>query len=823
MRSKAGIFLVVVLIVALAVVSPAAQDPTSGRKKLTLERLYSFPRLEGTAPRQPKWSDDGNRVAFLWNDEGMPFRDLWVFDVENGKRTRLTRLPHDPDEWTTPASHKDKKLKKYLRPANGLRSFEWAPDSQQLTFAFRGEIYLVRADGSAPVRRLTRTKGGERNPKFSPGSERLGFVSGGELHVRHLQTGETVQLTTNGGLDIEDEGQRHPGHSPGRFEWSPDGKWIAFAANDSSGFKGRLIPNYSGERVKAPNQNWRIAREGNSKTRLGVVPSAGGNTVWLTKKSDDYFYDWEWSPDGKAIATTRVEENQKNRSIDVIDVAAAIAKHEKDEEDKDKKGTTEDTEKENAEKKNEKKDKNDKKDKKPEWIRTLYSETDEKWICSLCQFVVWSPDSQQVLFGSERDGWNHLYLVAAAGSGEEPRQLTKGEWEVERRGAAVDMTPSFSPDGQTVYFTANKTDPSERNLFRILAAGGEVERITAGKGYSAAILSSDGKHMAFLYSSFAQPWDLYIKETNPAVSAVLTVTQSPLPEFAEYEWPQPAIFDFPARDGKNVRGLVFFPPLSLAVDVTREMRTKGRRNRPSGKRKSSPRKPPVINFVHGAGYAQAVLNRWGGYLTERFHFNQFVSQQGYLVIDVDYRGSSGYGRDWRTDVYLHLGGLDLEDEMAAMDHVGEQGWGDTGRAGVWGVSYGGFMTLMVMFNEPDAFRAGSAWASVTDWENYNRGYTQQRLRTPEDEPEAYKKSSPIHHVEGLKGKLQLVHGVVDPNVHFQDIMQLTDALVYAGKPFTQQFYPQSVHGWARPQVWIHSTRSMFQFFEEHVKGKGSEE
>lgn len=188
------------------------------------------------------------------------------------------------------------------------------------------------------------------------------------------------------------------------------------------------------------------------------------------------------------------------------------------------------------------------------------------------------------------------------------------------------------------------------------------------------------------------------------------------------------------------------------------------------------------------------------------------------MIDADYRGSSGYGRDWRTDVYLHLGGLDLQDELAAMDYLRTLRVADLDRAGVWGVSYGGFMTLMAMFNSPDTFKAGSAWASVTDWENYNRSYTQQRLRTPKDEPEAYKRSSPVHHVEGLKGALQLQHGVGDSNVHFQDIMQMTDALVHAGKPFTQQFYPQSNHGWARPEVWLHSTRSMFAFFEKHLKG-----
>ena len=824
MRKRIGIAVAVVIAVVGCVGgSVAVAEAQEAKKKLTLKRLYSYPRLEGTAPVQPEWSADSRKVAFLWNDEGMPFRDLWLYNAETGERTRLTRLPHDPDEWTTPASLRDKRLKKYLPPPAGLRNFEWAPDSQRLTFPFRGELYIVSVGGSEPARRLTKTKGGEANPKFSPDSGRLAFVSGGELHVRGLRTGETVQLTSNGGLDIEDEGERRPGTAPGTYKWSPDGEWIAFQWNNNGGVKGRLIANYSGERVTTRKQNWRIAREGNGKTRLGVVPAGGGNTVWLTEVSEDYYYDWEWSKDSNRIAVTRVEENQKNRFIEVIDVRAAIesAKARKE-------GTAEDSPRLRSGQAEGPEKGAEKKKKKPEWIRTLYREIDDRWICSLCNFVVWSPDDKQLLFSSEGDGWNHLYLIASDGSEEHPRQITRGEWEVNAYRLSADLTPQFDASGAFVYFTASKEDSSRRDLYAVyIGAQGEsgedrIVRLTERKGVNAGVVSKDGSRIALLFSSFAEPWDLYVggnKEIRMTAAAASgesnwkRMTESPLPEFSEYEWPQPRIVEYPARDGKTVRALLFYPP-GIPVNVRRNLSPAQRAR--SGRRRDIP-KVPVINFVHGAGYAQAVLNRWGGYHVQRFQFNQFASQQGYLVIDADYRGSSGYGRDWRTDVYLHLGGLDMQDELAAMDYLKTLGWADTERAGVWGVSYGGFMTLMLSFNAPDAFRAGSAWASVTDWENYNRGYTQQRLRTPKEQPEAYKRSSPIHHVEGLKNNLQLVHGVGDSNVHFQDIMQLTDALVAAGKPFTQQFYPQSNHGWVRPEVWIHSTRSMFEFFERHLK------
>jgi dipeptidyl aminopeptidase/acylaminoacyl peptidase len=453
---------------------------------------------------------------------------------------------------------------------------------------------------------------------------------------------------------------------------------------------------------------------------------------------------------------------------------------------------------------------------------------DDKWLCTdLCDAVAWSPDSRRILFMSERDGWNHLYRIDADEDEikvqveAEPerrrqgslRQLTRGAWQVEGWDSPVDLRPRFSRDGRRVYFTATKEDASVRHLYWVDMGGGDPYRLTDSVGYNAAAVSPDERRIALLLSSFSQPWELYVR-LNAQGEAWQRVTDSPLAEFEEYEWPQPRTVEFPSRDGKTVRALLFTPS-RIAVNLRKFAAPRGGPGRPPGPPASA--RAPVINFVHGAGYRQAVLNRWGGYYTPRFQFNQFLAQQGYAVIDVDYRGSSGYGRDWRTDVYLHLGGKDLEDELAAMAYLRQQEWVDAERAGIWGVSYGGFMTLMALFKSPETFKVGSAWAAVADWENYNRHYTQQRLRAPEEEPEAYRRSSPIHHVEGLNKPLQVIHGMVDDNVHFQDTVQLVDALVAAGKWFELLVYPESKHGWVRPEVWLHSTRATFEFFERHLK------
>jgi Tol biopolymer transport system component len=404
------------LILGLVVLPAAAQgQQAAGKKKLTLERLYQYPRLEGTPPTRAKWSPDSRKVAFLWNRAGMRFRDLWVYDAESGRLTRLTELGHEPDEWTTPASRKDPKLKQYLPPEGGLRSFEWAPDSGKLAFAFRGELYVVPADASQTLQRLTKSKQAETRPKFSPDSHRLVFTSGGELWVLDLRTGQRVQLTSGGGEDVLNGAPPAPERSPGTFKWSPDGQWIAFQQIDRRGTRTRLIPNYSGVEVKTRKQRRTFAKDKTFKVRLGVVPAAGGAVVWLTKAERKYYRDWKWSPDGTRIAINRVGEKQKKRHLDIVDVEAAVEEA-KETKEAEEKRTAESAE--NAEKKTEK---------KLAWVRTIYSESDDKWICTLCNFVEWSPDSKKLLFSSECDGWNHLYLIAAvAEPGAEPRQLTRG-------------------------------------------------------------------------------------------------------------------------------------------------------------------------------------------------------------------------------------------------------------------------------------------------------------------------------------------------------------------------------------------------------------
>jgi len=213
------------------------------------------------------------------------------------------------------------------------------------------------------------------------------------------------------------------------------------------------------------------------------------------------------------------------------------------------------------------------------------------------------------------------------------------------------------------------------------------------------------------------------------------------------------------------------------------------------------------------------LKQWGSYQELRYVFNCSLVNEGYVVLDMDYRGSSGYGRDWRAGVYLHMGGPDLEDVLGGVDYLRGLGNIDMRRIGIWGSSYGGFMTAMAMFLSPDTFRAGASFSSVNDWENYNAFYTEQRLGRPQEYPEAYRRSSPIHFSSMLKNPFMMVHGIVDNNVMFQDTVQLSEKLIHEGKDFSEIYYPEESHIFVRDETLTDAFRRATEFFDRNLGGE----
>jgi dipeptidyl aminopeptidase/acylaminoacyl peptidase len=380
---------------------------------------------------------------------------------------------------------------------------------------------------------------------------------------------------------------------------------------------------------------------------------------------------------------------------------------------------------------------------------------------------------------SERSGWAHLHTVPVQGGPATP--LTEGAWEV--------RSVQLSGDGSRFYVTTSEVHPGEQHLYSVSTRGGPRTALVSEPGWNDAIVSPDGRWIANLHSLPDQPPELFVGPADAGATA-RRVTSSTTAEFRSGPWIQPEILSFEASDGVPIYARIYRP-----ADLGAE---------PNG---------AAVLFVHGAGYLQNAHRGWSTYYRE-YMFHHLLASRGYTVLDVDYRASAGYGRDVRTGIYRHMGGKDLSDHVDAVDHLVRTEGVDPARIGIYGGSYGGFITLMALFTEPDVFRSGAALRSVTDWAHYNHPYTSRILNTPHEDEEAYRQSSPIYFAEGLRGDLLITHGMVDTNVHFQDVVRLAQRLIELGKTnWEMAVYPVEDHGFVRADSWTDQYRRILELFE----------
>jgi dipeptidyl aminopeptidase/acylaminoacyl peptidase len=400
--------------------------------------------------------------------------------------------------------------------------------------------------------------------------------------------------------------------------------------------------------------------------------------------------------------------------------------------------------------------------------------------------LTWLPDNKRALFLSEKDGYMHVYSMDV-GAGTPAKALTSGKWEV--------TDARLSADRKTLFLTTNEVHPGERHVYTMSVDGGPRTRLTTMTGSNEATLSPDEKSMALIFSYSTKPPELYVAPVAPDAKAV-QVTTTPTEEWRNFKWIDPKVITYKARDGADVYARLFTPEMIGA--------------------KRDPKKPAVI-FVHGAGYLQNAHKYWSTYFRE-YMFHNLLASRGYVVLDPDYRASSGYGRDWRTGIYRHMGGKDLEDVVDGAKFIVATEKVDPKRIGVYGGSYGGFITLMGMFTTPDVFAAGAALRPVTDWAHYNHGYTSNILNVPQIDAEAYKKSSPIYFAEGLKGRLLIAHGMVDTNVFFQDSVRLVQRLIELRKENWEIApYPVENHGFTEETSWADEYKRILNLFEETLR------
>ncbi len=782
---------------ALALLLGQTSQITAQKKfALTIDNIMRGPELYGNQPASPRWSYDGQKVYFQWKQANEPRIKPDDTYVVNRDGSGLRKLSEEEA--------------RNLPPATGSRT----KDRSKIAYAENGDIFVYDL-AAGTKHQLTKTSEAETNPRFTSDEKRVTFMRGGNLYAISMENGMLEQLT-----DIREAapaGAPATGAAGGRGAGGGRGGRGGGAAAETKGTDSQeflkkqelellgVVKERAEARKEAEER--RKKNEGPQRKpfqlqarqtvgRLELCPDGKCVLAMVTETAagvknenvPNYVTESAYTED--ITGRSDVGEPQNKQRAAILDVATGDVKWidaglgERDVQVQmpvfNEAGTKAYLMARAA-------------DNKDRWIlaldvatgkaRVLFTEHDDAWInggggggFGGGGGAGWMKNSDEIYFTSEKDGYANLFKVSYSGG--DPKPVVAGKFEV----SGVEL----SRDGNTFFFTSSEVSPFDRHFYSVSADGGARKQWTREAGNHRVTLSPDEKEMADIYSYTNKPPELFIEGKK--------VTSSPAPEFADYKWLDLPIVEIPARDGVKVPAQLY---------------------KPANFKKGG----PAVIFVHGAGYLQNVHHWWSQYERE-YMFNHFLMEHGYLVLNVDYRGSAGYGRDWRTAIYRHMGGKDLEDHVDAAKFIVAQYGVDPKRIGLYGGSYGGFITLMAMFTAPDTFAAGAALRPVTDWAHYNNGYTSNILNLPQKDEDAYRKSSPIYFAEGLKGALLICHGMVDTNVFFQDSVRLAQRLIELHKEnWSIAPYPVEDHGFVQPSSWADEYKRIYGLFEANLKAK----
>lgn len=794
---------------ALALVLAAGPTFADAADTLTIESIMRRDWI-GTPPEHPYWSDDGKSVYFEQRRPGSETVDLYRVDVSSGRTERLAPAEQASAEAPGGALSRDRKRRAFVR---------------------HGDVF-VRQTPRGKLRQLTRTVEPESAPLFLAGEQRVAFRRGDRFLAYDLDTGTVEDLAD---LRLADDPRPKPatgflGEEQRRLFASVRERIARREEAETEARRARAEdatrapePWYLGadrellEAALAPSGRHLLVVMAPRETEKAAAddPGARGGRVdsmpvWVT---EDGYVGVEkvrpkvgtGSPVTPSIAILDLATHER-ADLDLatlpgiaedplaeLRIAARAARGETEPPPQaaaqrivhvdgiawNEAGTQVALQISAG-------------DNKDRWLarvdpatatlHTVDRQSDPAWVGWRFGDFGWMRDGATLWFLSEESGYSHLYL---AGPGSR-RQLTRGPFEVDH--------PHLSRDGQSFLVEANREQPGIVEVYRVSVATGEMERLTTFGGLATARASPDEKQLLVTVSTVTGPPELFVQAARPGATA-RRLTETTSEAFRAVDWTRPEIVPIPSKHGAG--------ELWSRVYLPAGWNAAGRY--------------PAVVFVHGAGYLQNAHHGWSDYERE-FMFHTLLARRGYVVLDMDYRASAGYGRDWRTAIYRQMGGPELEDLEDGVAWLAAEKSVDPTRVGVYGGSYGGFLTFMAMFKRPELFAAGAALRPVSDWAHYNHGYTSAILNTPEIDPEAYRRSSPIEFAEGLAKPLLVCHGMVDDNVVFQDTARLVQRLIELGKTdlFETAIYPVESHAFTEPASWVDEYKRIWNLFEREL-------
>ena len=385
-------------------------------------------------------------------------------------------------------------------------------------------------------------------------------------------------------------------------------------------------------------------------------------------------------------------------------------------------------------------------------------EEKDKYYIEIHDNLTFYKDDSGFLWTSEKDGFNHIYLYQI--SGKERRQITKGNWEVTN-------FYGYDDKNKVLYFQSNEESPLERNIYRVNIWGKSKKKLSKKSGTNSASFNSNFSYFINTYSNANLPNAITLNNNTGEIIKKLKNSESLLGSLSEYELTSKEFFNFKTEQGIKLNGWMMKP---YNFDESK--------------------KYPVLMYVYGGPGSQTVLDSWD----RNYMWYQMLCQQGYIVVSIDNRGTGGRGAEFKKCTYKELGKLETIDQIEGAKYLANLGYTDENRIGIWGWSYGGYMSSLCLLKGNKYFKSAIAVAPVTNWRFYDTIYTERYMQTPQENPNGYDLNSPINHVDSLKGNFLLIHGSADDNVHVQNTYEMVDALIKSNKQFDLFIYPDKNHG-----------------------------
>ncbi|GIU44341.1 S9 family peptidase [Shewanella algidipiscicola] len=723
-------------------------QPQGGKAALTVERLYASPALAGSSPRGLTLSPDGQRVTYLAGRvDDQYLYDLWQMDVATGEQDILLNADRlKSGELSDEEKARRERQRIY---GQGIMEYFWADDSQAILIPASGALYYYSLV-DAKVEVLPTGEGFITDARLSPKGHFVSFVREQNLYVLNLETRQLTALTQDGGGAIKNAmaefvAQEEMDRMTG-YWWAPDESAIAFTRIDESAVELVTRNEIYADGIKLTEQRYPYAGKNNVSIELGVVNIEDNNVRWIDigQTPDSYLPRVKWLPDSQHVSFQWQSRDQQTLDLRIAALNGSAAP------------------------------------------TTVIKERSKAWV-NLNNDLHFLKQQPQLVWASERDGFNHLYLFDL--QGKLIKQLTKGAW-------AVDEVEYVDEQAGWVYFTGRKTSVIEKHLYRVPLTGGEIEQISRRAGMHGPVFADNQPIYLDYFNSLAQPPQVSLhgaKGERLAWVEQNNVDEShPLYPFFG-QWQLPEFGQIKAQDGQALQYRLFKP---TGFDATQQY--------------------PVVVRVYGGPHAQLVVNSW----SEQDYFTQYLLQQGFIVFQLDNRGSAHRGTQFEHVIYKQLGQAEVDDQKAGVDYLRSLNYVDGDNIAIYGHSYGGYMALMSLFKAPTHFKAAIAGAPVTDWALYDTHYTERYLSHPGSNAKGYEASSVLPYVKDYQSGLLMYHGMADDNVLFENSTRVYKALQDEGKLFQMIDYPGSKHSMRGEKVRTHLYRSLADFLDKQLKQKG---